>query len=44
MYDELITKVNAVNSSKLIKEPEYDRKLKEIEDKIPNYDKYITAK
>ena len=43
VYGELVTKVNAVDSSKLVKNTDYDTKIKEIGDKIPNHYKYITT-
>ena len=43
IYDELFAKVNAIDSSKLVKKTDYNIKIKEIEDKFPNHDKYTTT-
>ena len=42
MYDHQLQKVNAIDNSKLVKKANYDTKIKGIEDKFPNHDKYIT--
>ena len=36
MYDKLVAKVNNVNTSALIKKTDYNTKITEIEDKIPD--------
>ena len=46
MFDELVTKVNAVgaiNGSKLLKKRNTNAKIVDIENKIPDRDKYITT-
>ena len=46
VYNKLIKKVNSVltsDTSNLVKNKEYDTKIKEIEDKIPDVNKYITT-
>ena len=40
MYDQLAIKANAIDSSELVKKADQDIKIKEIEDKILNHDKY----
>ena len=42
MYHQLVSKVNAINTSELVLKTDYKTKIKEIEDKIPDHDKYIT--
>ena len=42
LYNELVKQVNAVQTIDSGKLNEYDAKIKDIEDKIPNLDKYIT--
>ena len=45
LYDKLVKRVNvvqAIDPSKLFQKIEYDANIKDIEDKIPNLDKYIT--
>ena len=42
--DELIEKVNTVGSSKLVKKKlNLDTNIKEMEEKTPDHDKYITT-
>ena len=36
VYDEFVKKVNAIDTSKLINKTDYNAKIKNIEDKIPN--------
>ena len=36
VYDEFVKKVNAIHTSKLINKTDYNAKIKNIEDKIPN--------
>ena len=36
MYDELIKKVNAIDTSKLVNTKDYNAKIKDIEAKIPS--------
>ena len=43
VYDHLVTKVNAINTSELVLKTDYNTKIKEIEAKIPDHDKYITT-
>ena len=43
VYDQLVWKVHAIDSSKLIKKWTVIQKLIKIEDTIPNHDKYITT-
>ena len=35
-YDELLQKVNVIDPSRLVKKADYNTKIKDIEDKIPN--------
>ena len=35
MYEELVKKVNAIDTSKLVNKTDYNAKIKDIEDKIP---------
>ena len=42
VHDPLVTKVKCIDSSKLLKK-NYNTKIKEIEEKIPYYDYYITV-
>lgn len=44
LYNELVKQVNAAQTIDSGKLNEYDAKSKDIEDKIPNLDKYITFK
>ena len=44
IYNELVKQVNAAQTIDSGKLNEYDAKSKDIEDKIPNLDKYITFK
>ena len=42
--DELVEKVNTVGSSKLVKKKlNFDTNIKEMEEKTPDHDKYITT-
>ena len=43
MHDELVTKVNADDPSKLIKKTKYDTKIKEIEGNSPDHDEYVNT-
>ena len=42
IHHEFVTKVNVTNTNELTKKADYKIKLKEIENKIPNHDKYLT--
>ena len=42
MYDKLITKFNAMDTSKLVQKADYNTKIQEAELKISDKDKYIT--
>ena len=44
LYNELVKQVNAAQTIDSGKLNEYDAKSKDIEDKVPNLDKYITFK
>ena len=44
LYNELVKQINAAQTIDSGKLNEYDAKSKDIEDKIPNLDKYITFK
>lgn len=46
VYAELVKLVNAIQTndiSTLVKKPDFDTKVIELEDKIRNHDKYITT-
>ena len=36
VYDQLVTKVNAIDTTELVTKTDYDAKIKDIEDKIPS--------
>ena len=43
MYDELVKKVNVIDTSGLVKKTDYDNKITEIEDKIPRITGLVTT-
>ena len=43
VYDKLATKESAIDISKLVKKTDYNTKIKETKDKIPNHDKFTTT-
>lgn len=46
VYAELVKLVNAIQTNDirtLVKRPDFDTKVRELEDKIRNHDKYITT-
>ena len=46
LYNQLVKEVNAIqtnDTSYLVKKADYDTKIKEIQYKVPDHDKYITT-
>ena len=43
LYDELVKKVNAIDTSKFVNKTDYDAKNKDIEDKIPSVTNLATT-
>ena len=46
VLDKLVKKVNAltnINTSDLVKKADYNTKIEDLENKIPNHDKYTTT-
>ena len=43
VYDELVKKVNAIDTSKLVNKTDYDAKIKDVEDKIPIVTSFATT-
>ena len=41
MYDKLVAKVNNINTSGLVKKTDYDTKITETKDKIPNSNSFV---
>ena len=41
VYDKLVAKVNTINTSGLVKKTDYNTKISEIEDKIPNSSSFV---
>ena len=43
MYDEFVKKINSIDASKLVNKTDYNAKIKDIENKLPNITNLATT-